>query len=313
MCAVYRRRVPARSLRRCSIAAAAAVVLCSAPAEPASAAGLRVRISAPAALVAGAPCRVKVSVDRTVHKTTAVLQVRAGRRWRSVARKRLVRRSAILRCQQVPAGLTRRFRAILRRGGRTIARSSTVSTRVLAAPGPAPQPVPPPPQPLPRPPIDPAQFGAEGTGGQPSPETLALLANPRVVFDATGIADLRAGRIDPRIVAVLTKLAQAHTLTIGAMCSDVAKFTTGGSISLGYLGRGVDIAAIDGIIVSPANTTARAVASDLSTFEASYRPDRVGSPFAIAGPGYYTDASTQSRIDIAFSTPIDPSWAPPAI
>jgi hypothetical protein len=308
--------VPARSLRRCSATAALAVVLGAALGAPASAAEVRVRISAPAALVAGAPCRVKVSVNRTVHRTTAVLQERAGTRWRSVARKRLVRRSATLRCQQAPAGLTRRFRAVLRRGGRTIARSSTLSTRVLAAPGPAPQPVPPPPKPLPeppRPPIDPAQFGAEGTGGPPSPEMLALLANPRVVFDATGIADLQAGRIDPRIVAVLAKLAQTHTLTIVAMCSDVSKFTSGGTVSPGYLGRGVDIGAIDGIIVSPANMTAREVASELSSLEPSYRPDRIGSPFSIAGPGHYTDASTQSRIAIAFSDPIDPSWTPPAI
>jgi hypothetical protein len=65
--------------------------------------------------------------------------------------------------------------------------------------------------------------------------------------------------------------------------------------------------------VSPANMTAREVASELSSLEPSYRPDRIGSPFSIAGPGHYTDASTQSRIAIAFSDPIDPSWTPPAI
>jgi hypothetical protein len=308
--------VLARSARRCSTAAALAVVLGAALDDPASAAELRVRVSVPASLVAGAPCHVKVSVNRTVHKTTAVLQERAGKRWRSVARKRLARRSATLRCRQAPAGLTRRFRVVLRRGGRTIARSPTVSTRVLAAPAPAPQPVPAPPKPLPeppRPPLDRAQFGVEGTGGRPSPETLALLANPRVGFDATGIADLQAGRIDPRIVAVLAKLAQTHTLTVVAMCSDVPKFTSGGSVLPGYLGRGVDIGAIDGIVVSPANMTAREVAADLSSLDASYRPDRIGSPFVIAGPGYYTDATTQDVLRLALTQPIDPSWTPPAI
>jgi hypothetical protein len=48
------------------------------------------------------------------------------------------------------------------------------------------------------------------------------------------VADLRAGRIDPRIVAVLTKLARAHTVTVSAMCSDHPKFTAGGSLSLHY-------------------------------------------------------------------------------
>jgi hypothetical protein len=143
----------------------------------------------------------------------------------------------------------------------------------------------PPPTPSPAPPgrrlLDPAQFGVEGTGGPPSPETLALLGNPKVAFNATGVADLQAGRIDPRIVAVLTKLAEAHTLTVGPMCSDGPKFTAGGSVSMHYLGRGVDIAAIDGVPV-------------------------------INGPGYFTDPSTQDNIHIAFKQPIDPSWTPPA-
>ena len=255
-----------------------------------------------------------MSVNRLVHKTTAVLQERAGRRWRSVARKRLARRSATLRCPQAPAGLTRRFRAVLRRGGRTIARSSVVTTRVVAPVIIKPPPTPPKPLPEPpRPPIDPTQFGVEGAGGPPTPETIALLANARVVFDATGIADLRAGRIDPRIVAVLTKLAQTHTVTVVAMCSDVPKFTSGGGVAPGYLGRGVDIGRIDGVVVSPANTTARQVATDLSSFDASYRPDRIGTPFVIAGPGYYTDATTQDVLRLALTQPIDPAWTPPAI
>jgi hypothetical protein len=170
----------------------------------------------------------------------------------------------------------------------------------------------PPAPPATRPPIDPAQFGVEGTGGPPSPETLALLGNSRVVFDAIGIADLQAGRIDPRIVAVLTRLAATHTITVTAMCSDHAKFTSGGTISRNYLGRGVDIGAIDGVVVGPGNPTAREVAVDLAAFDVSYRPDEVGSPFTIAIPGYYTDGDTQDHVHIAFKQPIDPSWTPPA-
>ena len=43
----------------------------------------------------------------------------------------------------------------------------------------------------------------------------------------------------------------------------------------------------------------------------SYRPDAIGTPFAISGPGYYTDATTQDRLNIGFRQPIDPSWSPP--
>jgi hypothetical protein len=49
--------------------------------------------------------------------------------------------------------------------------------------------------------VDPSEYGQGGTGGPPSAETLALLHNRNVTFDSVGKADLRAGRIDPRIVA----------------------------------------------------------------------------------------------------------------
>ena len=35
----------------------------------------------------------------------------------------------------------------------------------------------------------------------PAPEALALPTNANVVLDPTGIADLKAGRVDPRVVA----------------------------------------------------------------------------------------------------------------
>jgi hypothetical protein len=151
----------------------------------------------------------------------------------------------------------------------------------------------------------------EGTGGPPSPQTLALLGNPRVVFDDVGVADLQAGRIDPRIVAVLSKLAEAHLIIVSAMCTDHPKFTAGGAVSAHYLGRGVDIARIDGVPVSTNSPAAYDVALGLSSLDAGFRPDEIGSPFPINAPGYFTDAGTQDNIHIAFKQPIDPSWTPP--
>src|SRR3954451_7423482 len=161
-------------------------------------------------------------------------------------------------------------------------------------------------------PIDPAQFGAEGAGGTPDAEALALLHNKNVILDANGIADIKAGRIDPRVVGVLTKLSHEHKLTISCTCSDHPKFTTGGSVSNHHLGRGVDIAAIDGETVGPGSPLARSVASELSQLEPDIRPNEIGSPFAIAGPGYFTDAAHQNHIHIGFKQAIDPSWRPPA-
>jgi len=289
--------------------AASGVFAASAPARP-----LTVRLSTPAAAVTGAPCRVTVAVSVRVHRATAVLQERGMRRWQTVARKRLLRRSVTLKCPVARVAGTRRFRALVRRGHRVLVRSATVAVSVkpppVAAPPAAPPPAPPAP-PGPRPPWNPAQFGAEGTGGQPSPETLALLSNPNVVFDAAGRGDLQAGRIDPRIVAVLGNLAQSHVLTVSGLCTGFPKFTPGGSVSTHYLGRGVDIARIDGVPVDSSNNPAHAVASSLATLDPGYRPDEVGTPFPIPLPGYFTDASTLNLIHIAFKQPIDPSWSPP--
>ena len=273
---------------------------------------LSVRITAPASSVAGATCRVTVSVSRTL-RATVLLQERTAGRWKTVKTKRLAGRSARLACPvSARAGSTRRFRALLRRGGRILARSAVVSTRVSAPPSAAPPAASAPSAaPAGRPRINPAQFGVEGTGGPPSPETLALISNPRVAFDAEGIADLRAGRIDPRLVEVLRRIADAHVIVVSAMCSDHPQFTAGGSISNHWLGRGADVAVIDGVPVSAASLTAREVAAGLQALDPTIRPDEVGSPFVIGLPGYFSDAATQDNVHIAFDQPIDPAWVPP--
>jgi hypothetical protein len=277
-----------------------------------------VRISAPATLVAGAPCRVAVSVSRPI-RATVLLQERDGRHWRTVSKRRLTRRSVTLRCPAAArVGRTRRLRALVRRGDRTIARSQVISTRVVPPPAPPPQagatpdpPAPPATPPAPAPRLDPAQFGVEGSVGPPSPETLALLGKSARRLRRRRRRRSAGRRIDPRIVAVLSKLAEAHVITVSAMCSDHPKITAGGAVSPHYFGRGVDIARIDGVPVSSSSSTAHDVALGLSSLEAGYRPNEIGSPFSIAAPGYFSDATTQDNIHIAFTRPIDPSWTPP--
>ena len=46
--------------------------------------------------------------------------------------------------------------------------------------------------------------------------------------------------------------------------------------------------------------------------DSEYRPDEIGSPFAISGPGYFTDAAHQDHVHLGFKTEIDPDWKPPA-
>ena len=101
---------------------------------------------------------------------------------------------------------------------------------------------------------------------------------------------------------MLTKLSEEHKITVSCMCSDHSKFTAGGSVSNHAFGRGLDIAAIDGEIVSPSSPLAREIASELSSFDTAIRPDEIGSPFAINGPGYFTDAAHMNHVHVGFKT-----------
>jgi cell wall-associated NlpC family hydrolase len=159
--------------------------------------------------------------------------------------------------------------------------------------------------------IDPSQFGETGGGGPPAPGTAELLANSRISLDSDGIADLKAGRIDPRIVAVLQAVSRDHTITESAMMSDHDKFTSSGYVSNHYSGRAVDIAVVDGQPVGPGNAAARKLAEALSRLPASIRPTEIGSPWALPGAAYFTDGAHQNHIHIAFDDPIAPGWQAP--
>ena len=262
---------------------------------------------------------------------------RTGERRRGRARRRLARRPrrqrAADRAGRAEGGDGRRAarregRGAASRGGATgrgARRGSAGGAAAPAAPETAAAAPPPEPQapaaappvepqaPEQRAPIDPDQFGQEGTGtgGKPDAEAQAILENKNITFDSVGVADIKAGRIDPRIVAVLTKLSQEHKIVVSCMCSDHPRMTTSGFVSNHTYGRGLDIASIDGEIVSPGSALAREVASELSEFPASIRGDEIGSPFAISGPGYFTDAAHQNHIHVGFKTEITPDWEPP--
>src|SRR3954452_7883555 len=156
------------------------------------------------------------------------------------------------------------------------------------------------------------QFGADAAHHAPTPETVTLLHDHNVTFDADGVADLQAGRIDPRVVAVLSDLARDHRITVSAMCSDHPKLTTGGSVSNHYYGRAVGIAAIDAQPVGPGNAAVKAIAVALSRLDPSVRPSEIGSPWALPGAAYFTDAEHQNHLHVGYDAPIQANWQPPA-
>src|SRR4051812_33071196 len=132
----------------------------------------------------------------------------------------------------------------------------------------------------------------------------SLLHDPRIQFDASGIGDLRSGRIDPRIVEVLGELAKHHRIGVSALMSDHPVQTTGGAVSNHAYGRAVDIATVDGRPVSGDNGAARALADELLQLDPSVRPTELGSPWALGDPAAFTDADHQDHIHVAFDEPI---------
>ena len=311
-----RRSVRGAARRGLSVTAVLALLVAALGIVAAPASALRVEAAMPEPPVVGEPCRVVVDVGRRIG-AKAFLQERRRGRWRTVARGRLRSRSLTLRCSAPERAGIRRFRVLIRRRGTTVARSDVLWVRVAAAHPPSPLPAPPgssvPPSSAPPPLIDPAQFGQDGTGGPPSAQTLALLGNSNVALSPAGRADLSAGLIDPRVVAVLARIADAHAIVVGPICSDHPKFDAGGTISNHYWGRAADITAVDGVAVGPANAAAYAAAVSLASLPASIRPSEIGTPFVIAAPGFFTDAAHQDRCTWASTSPSRPPGRRPRL
>src|SRR3954453_242764 len=150
-----------------------------------------------------------------------------------------------------------------------------------------------------------------GASAHGSHEALALLHDRRVTFDANGIADMKSGRMDPRIVSALSAISRNHRITISATISDHPRLTTGGSVSNHSYGRAVDISVVDGRPVGPGNRAAHQVALSLARLPKSIRPTEVGSPWALPGSADFSDAAHQNHLHIGFDDPVGKGWKPP--
>jgi cell wall-associated NlpC family hydrolase len=155
-------------------------------------------------------------------------------------------------------------------------------------------------------------ISADEAAAARAPGVADILHNPRVSFDADGIADLRAGRVDPRLVSVLGAVTREHKISISVIASGHDKLTSGGSVSNHYYGRALDISVVDGSPVSPANSAARELAVALSRLPASIRPTEIGSPWALPGAAYFTDGAHQNHVHVGFDDPVPAGWRPPA-
>lgn len=143
------------------------------------------------------------------------------------------------------------------------------------------------------------------TGGDAS----TLLANPVVTIYADGRTDLAAGRVDSRVIAVLLTLARDHTIVVTSLVTGHPRCAVNGQaqgpdcdVSNHYLGRGADIAVLDGIPISVRHPSIVAIMNELASLGEPFRPDEIGGPIDTGQPGVFTNSFHADHIHIGWDT-----------
>ena len=151
-----------------------------------------------------------------------------------------------------------------------------------------------------------------GPAVTPSAELAALLENPNLELPEAARADLASGKVDPRMVSMLTALTKEHKVGLSVIMTGHDQFTSGGSVSNHFVGRGIDVASVDGEIVRSNSIAARELSEAIADLPESIRPTEVGTPWSINAPGFFTDGNHQDHLHIAYDDPAPASFAPPA-
>ena len=123
-----------------------------------------------------------------------------------------------------------------------------------------------------------------------SKETLIqhVLANPRIGVYDCGRHDIRTGQIDRRVLATLEFLAASGLRpTVTSLRCGHGYYTNSGNVSHHSSGNAVDIAAVNGITISPATQGAGSITEltiqRLLTLQGTMRPDQIISLMKFEG------------------------------
>ena len=132
----------------------------------------------------------------------------------------------------------------------------------------------------------------------------AVLAHPNIDLRPEAEADVRAGRVDARLLSALLALAEDFRLgSVGPFATGHSEFVAGTDRrSNHFFGRAVDIGAIDGQPVSWRNESAEAAARAIATLPGELRPDEVGTPFAELErlPGFFSDEAHADHLHLGY-------------
>jgi len=135
----------------------------------------------------------------------------------------------------------------------------------------------------------------------PSDAARTLLASERVVLSGSAAADVRAGAVDDRIVQLLLRVAERHSLSVTVFATGHPPEVFGTSSTSNHAkGRAVDIYAVDGVPV--AGSRPGGPVSTVLTEAVAAGSTEIGGPWDLDGPGgaSFTNALHADHLHLAF-------------
>lgn len=131
-----------------------------------------------------------------------------------------------------------------------------------------------------------------------------ILRNPRITLTANARADVEAGRVDARVLALVDAISRRYPIGISVFKTGHSKYVKNSDrISNHYYGRAVDISFVGGEPVDVSNAAAGQAVAFLANLFGRVRPDEIGHPFAgFEFVGGFTDADHGSHIHFGFDS-----------
>jgi hypothetical protein len=138
----------------------------------------------------------------------------------------------------------------------------------------------------------------------PVGDASALVAHPNLSLAPQARQDLLNGVVDQRVVDLLAWAVQRHRIAVSVLRTGHSQYVRGTNrVSNHYLGRGVDIYAVDGQVVSPSAGLARSFAIEAAQLPPPGRADEIGLPWAdLAGlPGVFSNGDHQNHLHFGWA------------
>lgn len=152
-----------------------------------------------------------------------------------------------------------------------------------------------------------ASLGGEAPPPPPalSPAADAVLSSPAIDLPDTARWDIEAGRIDERVLQLLARLAEQHTLGVTVLATGHPHNVFGtSSVSNHTVGRGVDVWSVDGQPVIAQREPESALQALVQQLVDSNATTELGSPWDLDGVGgaSFTNTVHQDHLHLAFDS-----------